>query len=100
MMRRREREVMVAEREGVGKDFSESKKVEIGHSLNINMKGRGIHQSRFRVSAQIGDHNCLSGLGWESACISEAPLNCHFWILKMRNTSVFVQASHQVILFR
>ena len=50
MMRRREREVMMAEREGVGKGFSESKKVEIGHSLHMNMKGRGIHQSRFTVN--------------------------------------------------
>ena len=63
MMRRREREVMVAEREGVGKGFSESKKVEIGHSLHINMKGQGIHQSRFRVSGRYVDHNSLSYLG-------------------------------------
>ena len=89
---------MVAEREGVGKGFSESKKVEIGHSLHINMKGRGIHQSRFRGPARYVDHNRLSGLGWESACISEAPLNCHVRILKMRNLSVFVQASHALFI--
>ena len=101
MMRRREREVMVVEREGVGKGFSESKKVEIGHSLLINMKGRGIDQSWFRVLARYLDHNSLSGLAWESACISEAPLNCHVWILKMRNTSVLVQASRALfILYR
>merc|ERR1719357_1587835 len=48
----------------------------------MNMKGRGIHQSRYRGPARYVDHNSLSGLGWESACISEAPLNCHVRILR------------------